>query len=354
MVVKVKLRGLNIRQSRGKWYVSLRRTGETLLKGWEGTRAQLDVAMGADDFLRRYTTAKNRDRRPVYAEGTLGDLVRWFQSDCPRWRKLAPASQLDYQKTFLYLEPEFDTLVPDITQDAIYDVRDKAATAKWPRFADKLVTHLSTMFKAKRVFPNPAAGVEKIHTADHNANHEWKPGEVLAALGNAPRHIKTPMVLARYQGFRGQTIKALSWRDYVADAKTVRAFEITVRKNKEMAWFPCEPETIAHLDGLERTSTLLATTSEGLPWSSEKVMQAAVSDYLTGLKVKNIIRKGCTLHGLRVTYAAAIKRLGIDAGTVSDALGDRSKRMGEHYTRHVEKELGRMRAWNAKNGVQNG
>ena len=78
-------------------------------------------------------------------------------------------------------------------------------------------------------------------------------------------------------------------------------------------------------------------------------MQSAVSDYLTTLKKDGLIREGCTLHGLRVTYAAAIRRQGFDTGIVADALGDRSRRMGEHYTRHVEKELGRMKIFNGQN-----
>lgn len=352
MVVKVKLSGLNIRQSRGKWYVSYRLTGESLLKGWEGTRNGLDAEMATAEFLRKYTAAKTRDRRPTYGEGTLGNLVEWFK-ETPRWQKLSDASREDYEKTFLYLEPEFDLDLAGITQEEVYGVRDAAAKARWPRFADKLISHLSTMFRTKRL-PNPALGIEKLHSADPNANHEWTPGEVETALGAAPRHILTPLILARYQGFRGQTAQSLSWRTYVADAVTGRAFMLTVRKNKEMAWFPCEPETIAHLDSLERTSTFICTTSEGLPWADEKSMQGMVSDYLTGLKDKALIREGCTLHGLRVTFAAGIRRLGIDPSTVADALGDRSKKMGEHYTRHVEKEAGRLRAWRARNGVQNG
>jgi integrase len=308
--------------------------------------------MASPEFLKKYTAAKTRDRKPAYSEGTLGGLVAWFKSS-PRWAKLSEASRADYEKTFLYLDPEFDIELADITQEALYDARDKAAKAKWPRFADKMVSHLSTMFRTKRLY-NPAAGMEKLHSADPNANHEWTPGEVQTAMDDAPRWILTPMILARYQGFRGQTCQSLSWRSYVSDPVTTRAITITVRKNKEMAWFPCEPETIAHLDSLARTSTFVCTTSDGLPWKDEKVMQGAVSDYLTGLKGKGLIREGCTLHGLRVTFAAGIRRLGIDPSTVSDALGDRSKQMGEHYTRHVEKEAGRLRAWRARNGVQNG
>jgi integrase len=354
MVVKVKLEGLNVRQSRGKWYVSVRKTGETFVKGFAGSRDDLDKHLADPDILKLYTTAKTRDRRPTFAEGTLGELVRWFKEECPRWTKLSDASKADYEKSFLYLEPEFDIVLEDIDQAQIYDVRDTAAKEKWGRFADKMVSHLSTMFreavKKKRMRSNPAMGIEKTHSADPNANHEWQQAEVKIALERAPRWILTPLILARYQGFRGQTCKALTWRNYIDDPKTGKAFDLTLRKNAEMAWFPCEPETRKHLDGLDKTSTFICTTSEGKPWKNEQSMQGSVSDFLTGLKTEGLIREGCTLHGLRVTYAASIRRMDLDAGTVADALGDRSTRMGEHYTRHVEKEAGRMRAWTRKNG----
>lgn len=358
MVTTVKLKGLNVRQSRGKWYVSIRKTGETFVKGFVGSRDDLERHLADPDVLRAYTAAQTRDRSKVYSEGTLGELVRWFKTESPRWQKLSDASRKDYEKTFAYLDPEFDILIEDIDQAQLYEVRDTAAKAKWGRFADKMISHLSTMFreavKKKKMRSNPAIGVEKVHSADPNANHEWMPTEVAAALEAAPRWIKTPLVLARYQGFRGQTCRALTWRTYIDDPRTVKAFAITVRKNKELAWFPCEPETIAHLEELTKTSTFICTTSEDKPWKNEQSMQGKVSDFLTELKRDGIIRQGCTLHGLRVTYAASIRRMDLDAGTVADALGDRSTRMGEHYTRHVEKEAGRMRAWKRKNGVQNG
>lgn len=356
MVVLVKLPGLNVRRSRGKWYVSHRSTGASLIKGFAGTRSELDCRLAEPDVLAAYAAIANRDKRKRYNEGTLGHLVRWFKNECPRWDNLSPASRADYEKTFLYLEREFDAPLADITQVAVYEVRNKAAKARWRRFADKMVSHLSTIFsealKVGRAHHNPAAGVEPLHKSDPNANHEWFPGEVAEAFSRVPRWLLTPMVLARYQGFRGQTCQSLLWNSLIPDARTGKAFSVVLRKNAEPAWFPCEPETIAHLDGLERTSTSICTTSEGRPWKHEKTMQGAASVFLTGLKREGVIRRGCTLHGLRVTYAAAMKRLGLGDGVVADALGDRSKRMGAHYTRHVEKEVSRLLAFERKNGVQ--
>ena len=82
----------------------------------------------------------------------------------------------------------------------------------------------------------------------------------------------------------------------------------------------------------------------------ERKGPAGINERLFGrLKRAGLIREGCTLHGLRVTYAAAIRRQGFDTCIVADALGDRSKKVGEHYTRHVEKELGHMKVVNNKN-----
>lgn len=364
MVIKVPLEGLNRRKSRGKWYVSIRATGETLIKGFVGTKEQLEKKMRGHDFIAQYLAASNRKLDDVYADGTLGNLIQWFQAECPRWKKLSDASREDYEKSFTYLSEQkhptagrvYDFPASYITQPGVYQMRNKAAKDKWERFADKLVSHLSTIFKEAikvgKVPQNPAGGVEKLHSADPNANHEWTEQEVQTAIWLAPDHLVTPMILARYQGFRGQTGNALTWKDYIPDQRTGRAFSIVIRKNAEPAWFPCEPETRAHLDALDKKSVRICLSSDGLPWKSEKVMQGAVSDYLATLKQAELIRPGCTLHGLRVTFAAAIRRKGFDTGIVADALGDRSKKMGEHYTRHVEKELGRLAVFEGKNGVQ--
>ena len=59
-----------------------------------------------------------------------------------------------------------------------------------------------------------------------------------------------------------------------------------------------------------------------------------------------LIGAGTTLHGLRVSYAAWWKRTGgANNSEVADLLGDKSERMGKHYTRHVEAEANVIRAY---------
>jgi integrase len=92
--------------------------------------------------------------------------------------------------------------------------------------------------------------------------------------------------------------------------------------------------------------TLIAVRDDGTPWPSEMEMQTRVSHYLRDLERAGLIGAGTTLHGLRVSYAAWWKRTGgANNSEVADLLGDKSERMGKHYTRHVEAEANVIRAF---------
>jgi integrase len=105
------------------------------------------------------------------------------------------------------------------------------------------------------------------------------------------------------------------------------------------------PELQDFLGALTRSSTMIAVRDDGTPWESEKEMQTRVSHYLRDLERDGLIGAGTTLHGLRVSYAAWWKRNGATDAEVADLLGDKSQRMGTHYTRHVTREDNVIRAF---------
>jgi hypothetical protein len=125
------------------------------------------------------------------------------------------------------------------------------------------------------------------------------------------------------------------------------AFQLVTRKNKEPNFLPAMQELQDFLASLsqDRSSTLIAVRDDGTPWPSEKEMQTRVSHFLRDLERQGLIGAGTTLHGLRVSYAAWWKRNGANNSEVADLLGDRSERMGAHYTRHVEREANVIRAF---------
>src|SRR5712692_8990396 len=168
-VVKVKLSGLKIAHARGKYYVYLRATGETLLRGFDGDKEALLRRLSMPDMLAAYNRPRDRARRAeTFSVETLGGFINWFTNGdidrtaeerkaedrfgdkpegYPKWRtKLAAATRKDYLEAFEWLRDEFDILLTDITQPDLYDLRDKCANQKWPRFADQMISALSSMF----------------------------------------------------------------------------------------------------------------------------------------------------------------------------------------------------------------
>lgn len=349
VVLKVPLDGLNIVLARGKYYVYHRETKATLLKGFVGDREELAKRLAQPDIMAVYNSQRKRDKKHTYREGTLGALIQWFENDCPRYLNLSDVTKEEYTKAFLYLKSEWDSPVDSITQPDLYEIRDVCAKEKWPRFADKMISALSSMFtqavKRRKMALNPAMGIEKANKPDPNANREWFPEEWEAARAAAPLPILIPLMLARHAGFRGQTIAKTQWRNYLADTSYGRCFRIVARKNNEPIWIPATKELQDFLDGLDRTALCIATRTNGTPWESEKQMQTAVSHFLKDLERDGKVGAGLTLHGVRTTYAAGLARDGADTASVAAALGDRSEVMGTHYTRHVQKEHRVVRAF---------
>jgi len=71
---------------------------------------------------------------------------------------------------------------------------------------------------------------------------------------------------------------------------------------------PASPELQNFLAGLTRTSTYIATKHNSAPWKSEEQLQKAFSNFMSALEKKGVVEPGLTLHGLRVSSAAGIKR----------------------------------------------
>ncbi|WP_166306348.1 tyrosine-type recombinase/integrase [Bradyrhizobium sp. 2S1] len=372
-MVSVKLKGLKISTSKGRWYVYRRADGEKLIQGFKGTRAELQRKMEDPSFIGIYNRARKVEQRAgSFGTETLGGLVHWYtngdidrleekdhldnpgrlETGYPKWHsKLSRATRKDYLAAFHYLRADFDTPLADIEQPDLYELRDACANKKWPRFADKMIAALSSAFKqgVKRghMKINPCLGMDKIHEADPNANREWFSEELQAALTKAPAEVLTCLMLARYAGLRGQTLVGVNWKQLRPHPKTGMAIQLVTRKNSEPNFLPVLPELQEHLSALKRTSTKIAVRDDGTPWANEVDMQTRVSHWLRDLERAGEIGEGTTLHGLRVSYAAWWKRVGgANNSEIADLLGDRSERMGAHYTRHVEREVNIIRAFN--------
>jgi integrase len=347
-VVKVHLEGLKIAHARGKYYVYVRSTGEVLIKGFDGDMPALRKRLAMPDMLGAYNVQRKRDPKS-YPEKTLGWLVHWFTTECPEFDKLGDTTKEQYRDGYAYLESEYDCPLELIDQPSLYEVRDRCVKDKWPTFADKMLTAISSMFtnavRRGKMTRNPAIGVEKARTPNKNANREWRPQEWDMVFGRAPLKFQIPMMIARHVGYRSQSIVRVQWSSYQPDEDYVKCFRATHKKNDEAHWVPASQALQDFLDGLTQTSDYIATKHNGEPWRDEEQLQKQFSNFVGGLEKKGLVGPGLTLHGLRVTYAAGIKRQAakrkgtVDNAAVAAALGDRDERMGAHYTRNVENEF---------------
>lgn len=348
-MVSVKLRRLKIAHSRGKYYVYIRATGETILKGFKGDKEALEKRLAMPDMLGAYNVRRNREPNS-YAEKTLGWLIKWFTEECPDFTNLSDTTKEQYRKGFAWLEPEYDCHLDAITRGELYNVRNRCVADKWPTFADKMITGLSSMFSkavdAEKMNTNPAIGMTKARKPNKNANREWRPEEWEVAFTKAATKFKTVMMIARYVGYRGQSIVKLKLSNYQNDPDYGKCFRFTHEKNDELHWIPAVPEIQEYFANLKvQPMSYMATKHSGEPWRDEEQLQKAFSNFIALLEKKGLVGPGLTLHGLRVTYAAAIKRDALkrnssaDNASVAAALGDRDERMGAHYTRHVENEI---------------
>jgi hypothetical protein len=358
MVIRVKLKGLKItRNATGRYYVYVRGTKRALIKNFAGTREDLIERLGEIDVMTVYNATRKQELNRIYAEGTLGALVAWFKADCPAYAKLSEATRDDYDKAFTWLQTGFDCPLDLVTTPELYDLRDRCAKEKWPRFADKMIAALSSMFsqavKRKKMASNPCFGMDKLHKADPNANREWFAPEWQFVRANAPMEVLIPCMIARYAGLAGQTIVGLNEKQFLDHDLTGKAVQYTRRKNNKATLLPVMVELQAFLAARKVRSTdgLIAIRDDGSAWASEKEMQTRVSHWLRDRERDGKIGTGTTLHGLRVSYAAWWKRMGASDDEVARLIGDKSVRMGAHYTRHVEDEVSIVRAFNrVKNG----
>ena len=353
MVIRVKLNGLKItRNKAGRYYVYVRGTKRALVSNFAGDREALIERLGEIDVMTVYNATRKQELNRVYAEGTLGALVAWFKSDCPNYAKLSDATRADYNKAFDWLESGFDCPLDTIDTPGLYDLRDRCVREKWPRFGDKMISALSSMFsqavKRKKMASNPCLGMDKAHKADPNSNREWFAHEWQFVRENAPAEVLIPCMIARYAGLAGQTIVGLNDKQFLDHALTGKAVQYTRRKNGKATFLPVLTELIAFLAArnIRRADGLIAVRDDGSPWESEKDMQTRVSHWLRDRERDGKVGSGTTLHGLRVSYAAWWKRNGATTAEVTELIGDKSEAMGRHYTRHVESEVSIVRAFN--------
>jgi integrase len=342
------LKGLNIRRnSAGKWYVSIRATGLTIVKGFEGTRRDLDRHMSTPTFLELYTISQNRKKKRTYPAGILGALIDWYET-LDAWKDLGNRTKADYGKVKRFLEPVFAYSVDGIESADVIEMRDRAKAQHYAKFSNDVIAYMSSVFREakdnQRMTTNPAHGVKRLYKAGKDANRRWKEEEWSTVFELLPAHLKIPLAIARWVGLRGQDIPLLTWSNYRNDIEMGKAILFVPLKNGDKVGelsLGAVPQLRAVLDPASKgtlPNSPICRNSLGKKFPSENALRKAWQDFKASDTFTTALpdSSDLTLHGLRVTFASELREAGFSDREVADALGDLSESMGKHYARGAE------------------
>ena len=241
MVVRVKLKGLKIaRNKAGHYYVYVRGTKRCLVKNFEGTAKLLEL-LGEIDVLTVYNATRKQELNRIYADGTLGALVAWFKADCPATPNCPPPPATTIKGLRMAGE-RLRLPARPITTSELYDLRDRCAREKWPRFADKMIAAVSSMFT--QAINSSENGIKPMlrHGQGPQGRSECEPGMVRSRMGIRSEQRASrgadPLYGCPLIGVAGQTIVGLNEHQFVDHPLTGKAVQYTRRKNKKATLLP--------------------------------------------------------------------------------------------------------------------
>jgi integrase len=247
---------------------------------------------------------------------TLAGMVIAYQSSA-EFEKLADHTKRDYRSMFTIIIENFGDMTTDVLDDR--RVRNdfkkfRSGMIATPRKADRFWQVLKRVLNVAMdngiLRWNPAAGGGKLYHGTR-ADIIWTPAQIAFFLDNAPKQLVGPFLCALDTGQRQGDILAITWNQY--DGLYIR---LTQRKTGKPVSVRVSKRLKALLDGLERVSTHIFTTSNGTVWTSDGY-QASFRTF----RNKHMALHGVTFHDLRGTFITLRRREGSSIEEIASISG---------------------------------
>ncbi|WP_420010615.1 tyrosine-type recombinase/integrase [Tateyamaria sp.] len=279
---------------------------------------------------------------PVPAGRDISSAVRHYKAH-KKFRSLASRTRKDYDKHLAYFDDKLGHLAPrNIERHHVISWRDAWAEKHSPHFANYRTRVLSIVFEhAKdmglltKVEENPAMGLKgiKYEKQDRKA---WPPKKVQDfrdAYSYGTRE-RTCFELCLGTGQRIGDVLKMQWGH-------VRGRSIAIKQGKTKAelLIPLTSHLKAALAATPRHQSALFILAKDM----SKTKTPGQWAYRSAAQAMRKARKAVgalsyDLHSLRYTAAVELLRAGCDDDLIASVTGQ-SKRMVEHYTRHVRQEI---------------
>jgi integrase len=229
------------------------------------------------------------------------------------------------------------TPLEHFTPSQIADLRDEWARGTGRRSVNYILAVLSVLMshavERDLIERNPIKGVKRVkRRADEpQVNRAWSLPERCAVLEAAPPHLKLPIALGMFAGFREGDVLRLpksAIKDGVITWKT--------SKRGVLVSIPVIGELVTVLaQSPNHDAITVCANSRGLPWTRDGFC-SSLRTFMKGLAAKELIQPGLTFHGLRHTVATVLREAGVDRESIATWLGQESVEMAQHYSRGAD------------------
>jgi integrase len=298
--MRVRLKGINSKRKRladGSW--------RTYYYAWKSGPA-LRGEPGTPEFVASYNEALAR--KETLPHGILLSLLQAYQAS-EDFRQLRERTRADYVRIIkLEIEPEYS----DFPLSALMDQRTRGIFMEWRdrlalksrRQADYAWTVLARVLSWSKdrgkITINPCERGGRVYRGNR-VDKIWSEDDEATYLRSAPAHLHLPLLPALWTGQRQGDLLRLPWSAY--DGQRIR---LKQSKTGARVSIKVGAPLKAMLDATPRRSTIILTTIEGKPWTSDgfraswRKAQAAAgvtgvtfSD-LRGTAVTRLALVGCT------------------------------------------------------------
>lgn len=266
-------------------------------------------------------------------------IAKWH--DDPSWTELAESSRVTYLRALRFLAID-GKLIADVTQDELYQSRNRIMTKVGHGAANSFVSACQALFRhakdRKWVHETPAYDLRR--GLKKKSLPTWTLQDYELAKRHVPERLRRAIVLAFWTAQRRSDLIKMEWTHIDGDI-----IHVTQQKTKMYVACPLPPELMTELTAWrpsvvplngKLTGTILVTDS-GKQWEGNNL---SVQLMLALKKIPGLSRYDLNIHGLRKLAMTD----GADSGATANQLQGMSghKTLGEvqRYTERADRLKG--------------
>ena len=308
--MRVRLRGIN--RVTKRLASGLQQTYWYAWKGGPPLRGE----PGTPEFVASYNEAVSRKVTPP--RGTFLNVLAQYQRS-EDFRNLADTTRRSYVALITRIEKRFG----DFPLSALSDRRSRGVFLTWRdeiagsagrRQADYawtvLARVLSWSFNRGLVVANPCERGGRLYRGGGRAEKIWTDTDEAAFLERAPAHLHLALTLALWTGQRQGDLLRLPWSSY--NGTHIR---LQQGKTGKRVVVPVGAPLKAALDAAPKRSTIILTTIDGKPWTSDGFR----ASWGKACKAAGVV--GVTFHDLRGTAVTRLALAGCTEAEIATITG---------------------------------